>query len=150
MSKFPNSYDWYQLDKDSLPSAELDDRYFFEIFSNWKEYRINIYDKQTNELAHTSAIFKFSFFLIQTTLTFGPIIGDSKTKLNARGNNLYGFALKFLVRWHFSKNTRLINALVVPGNEIPTQKLPKIGFVKLKRLYFLKIPHTPVYIRCIF
>jgi hypothetical protein len=142
-----NSFNWYRLYNDSLPIVKLQENYYYEIINNWKEVRINIKNKNSDKIMHSSALYKFSIFLIQTTISFGPIIGDSITHPDARGLNLYSFALKKLVELHFKENSKSLNALVLLDNEIPNIKLPKIGFQKKKVIKYVKFYSLPIHLR---
>jgi hypothetical protein len=144
-----NEYILYELSDDKLPNVILNESFDYEFINNWRELRINIFYKGTGLIMHTSALYKFSFFLIQTRFNFNPIIGDSKTNIEARGMNLYSFALKKLVEFHFSKSKQKINALVLPNNDIPNKKLPKIGFKRVRLIRYIKLFRLPIYIRLI-
>ena len=58
-----NEYVLYELSGDYLPNVVLNEGFDFKMINNWREVRINIYEKKTGMIMHTSALYKFSFFL---------------------------------------------------------------------------------------
>lgn len=142
-----NRFTLFILNSSIDTSLILDENYKYIFIEDKKTFRINIMLTSSEKIVHSTAIYKFSYFLIMTNFIFNPVIGDSYTNEDHRGFNLYGFALQELTKNYFSKNSRPIYALVLPENIIPQQKLPKLGFKVVRLIKYIKVKYIPMYLR---